>query len=104
MVQEILAYFLEYDSCPPPTHPNGEGSKPPLNAAVHGSHSCTCLVHAEYREQPGLPSGEWVLTDTAEDSQLGTEQRLAEKEEITGKAGIHVVHSYLSQLNACIII
>ena len=41
------------------------------------------FLHAEYQEHPssdGPPTGEWVLMDTAQDSQLGTAQRVQEKE------------------------
>ena len=44
-----------------------------------------CSVHAEYQEHPsgdGSPTGEWVLTDAAEGSQLGTEERVKKKRDI----------------------
>ena len=60
-----------------------------------GDPLSTVFVHAEYQEQPssaGPPTREWVLTGTAEDSQLGTKQRVREKEEIQEKvmrSGMH---------------
>ncbi len=51
----------------------------------------TVFLYAEYQEHSstdGPPTGEWVLTDTAESSQLGTEQRIRQKEEIIATAGI----------------
>ena len=39
--------------------------------------------HAEYQEHlssDGVPTGEWVLMDTAQGSQLGMAQRVQEKE------------------------
>ena len=53
------------------------------------------FVHAEYQEHPSShvpPTGEWVLTDIAERSQLGSELRVKEKEEILIAAGIDLVH------------
>ena len=47
------------------------------------------FLHAEYQEHPSShvpPTGEWVLTDTAEHSQLGSE----EKEEILTAAGTYI--------------
>ena len=42
-----------------------------------------------------LLEGEWVLTDTAERSQLGSELRVKGKEEILIAAGIDLVHVLL---------
>ena len=50
----------------------------------------TVCLHAEYQEHPssaGPPTGEWVLTDTAEGRKLGTEQRIREKKEMKHSAG-----------------
>ena len=54
----------------------------------------TVFLYAEYKEHSssaGLPTGEWVLVDRAEGSQLGTEQRTREKEDITASAGKNVI-------------
>ena len=48
--------------------------------------------HAEYKESTsngGSPTGEWVITDVAEGNQLGTEQRVKEKEALITKAGMY---------------
>ena len=37
------------------------------------------LFHAEYQQSPSTGAGEWVLTDLADSSQLGTSQRVREK-------------------------
>ena len=45
----------------------------------------TVFLHAEYLEHPssdGPPTGEWVLTDTAEGRQLGTEDSVKKKGDI----------------------
>ncbi len=47
----------------------------------------TVFLHAEYQECPssdGPPTRQWVVTDKAEGSQLGNEQRVKEKETMLG--------------------
>ena len=49
----------------------------------NGLKLSTVFHHAEYQEHlssDGVPTGKWVLTDTAQGSQLGTLQRVQEKE------------------------
>ena len=70
-------------ACMVPVHTPDYACMVPL-CTVHTPDYVLCLFYAEYQEHPSLPTGEWVLTDTAEGSQLGTEKRLAEKEEIIG--------------------
>ena len=54
----------------------------------------TVFLHAEYQECPsseGPPTREWVLTDAAEGNQLGTEQRVREKEALLGMHSLRIV-------------
>ena len=66
---------------------------------LHVTPSLNCpllFLHAEYQEHPssdGPPTKEWVLTDVAVSSQLGTEQRVRAKEEIIS-AGIQPVEGF----------
>ena len=56
----------------------------------------TVSLHAEYQEHPSgddpPTGGEWVVTDIAAGSQLGTEQRVREKEAIVTSAGTYHLH------------
>ena len=50
------------------------------------------FLHAEYQECPsvdGPPTREWIITDMADRSQLGTEERVKEKEALLTTAGIY---------------
>ena len=60
------------------------------------------FLYAEYQEHPssaGPPTGEWVLVDTAEGSQLGTEKRVEDKKAIAGNMASCMVVSYLGSHN-----
>ena len=46
----------------------------------------TVFLHAEYQERPsgnGPPTGGWIITDEAVGKQLGTRQRIKEKEALS---------------------
>ena len=67
------------------------GSTVERNSTTLSLSLSTVFLHAEWQEHPsrgGLPTGEWVVTDIAEGPQLGTEQRVREKEAILTSAGI----------------